>query len=99
MCSRMGWVRNQREFGKLEARGNGDGMAIDAAGRLYVSTNPGVRVLSPEGKYVGIIPTPRNAISVAFSGPGKKTLFVACLGALGPNDQEHSRPFRTGTLV
>jgi len=83
-----GSVKNQREFGKLEAGGNGDGMAIDAAGRLYVSTNPGVQVLSPEGQYLGLIPTPRNAISSAFSGPGKKTLYVACLGALGPNRQE-----------
>jgi len=87
-----GSVKNQREFGKLEAGGNGDGMAIDAAGRLYVSTNPGVQVLSPEGQYLGLIPTPRNAISSAFSGPGKKTLYVACLGALGPNGQEITTP-------
>ncbi len=83
-----GSFKNQREFGKLEGGGNGDGMAIDAAGRLYVTTNPGIQVLSPEGKYLGLIPTPRNPISVAFSGPGKKTLFVGCLGALGPNGQE-----------
>jgi len=87
-----GSVKNQREFGKLEAGGNGDGMAIDAAGRLHVSTNPGVQVLSPEGQYLGLIPTPRNAISSAFSGPGKKTLYVACLGALGPNGQEITTP-------
>jgi gluconolactonase len=87
-----GSVKNQREFGKLEAGGNGDGMAIDAAGRLYVSTNPGVQVLSPEGKYLGLIPTPRNSISSAFSGPGKKTLYVACLGALGPDGQEVKTP-------
>jgi len=87
-----GSVKNQREFGKLEGGGNGDGMAIDAAGRLYITTNPGVQVLSPQGKYLGIIPTPRNAISVAFSGPGKKTLYVACLGAKGPNNQEVTTP-------
>jgi gluconolactonase len=38
-----GSVSNQRDFGKLEAGGASDGMAIDAAGRLYISTNPGVR--------------------------------------------------------
>jgi len=86
-----GSVKNQREFGKLEGGGNGDGMAVDAAGRLYVTAN-GVQVLSPEGKYLGMIPTPRNAITVAFSGPGKKTLFVGCLGALGPNGQEVTTP-------
>ena len=87
-----GSVKNQREFGKLEGGGNGDGMAIDAAGRLYITTNPGVQVLSPEGKYLGIIPTPRNAISIAFSGAGKKTLYVACLGALGPDGQDVKTP-------
>ena len=83
-----GSLKNQREFGKLEGGGNGDGMAIDAAGRLYVSTNPGIQVLSPEGKYLGIIPTPRNAISAAFSGPGKKTMYMAAVGALGPDGKE-----------
>lgn len=87
-----GSVKNQREFGKLEAGGNGDGMATDAAGRLYVSTNPGVQLLDKQGKYLGLIPTPRNAISSAFSGPGKKTLYVACLGALGPDGQEITTP-------
>jgi gluconolactonase len=83
-----GTAMNQREFAKLDGGVNGDGMAIDGAGRLYVSTNPGVQVFSPEGKFLGLIPTPRNAISVAFSGPGKKILYAACLGALGPDGQE-----------
>lgn len=67
-----GSATNQRLFGKLEAGGNGDGMAIDSAGRLYVTSAPGVQVLSPEGKYLGLIPTPRPVISLAFSGPGEK---------------------------
>jgi gluconolactonase len=90
-----GSVKNQREFGKLEGGGTGDGMAVDATGRLYVTTPAdglGVQVLSPEGKYLGLIPTPRNAITAAFSGPGKKTLYVACVGALGPNGQEVTTP-------
>jgi gluconolactonase len=87
-----GTVKNQRDFGKLEAGGAGDGMAIDAAGRLYISTDPGVQVLSPEGKYLGVIPTPRSAISVAFSGPEKKTLYVVGAGALGPDGSELRTP-------
>jgi gluconolactonase len=86
-----GSVKNQREFGKLEGGGNGDGMAIDSTGRIYDTAN-GIQVLSPEGKYLGLIPTPRTAISVAFSGPGKKTLYVACLGALGPDGKEIQTP-------
>jgi gluconolactonase len=87
-----GSVKNQREFGKLEGGGNGDGSAIDAEGRLYVSTAPGVQVLSPEGKYLGLIPTPRNAISVAFSGPGKKTLYLVGNGGVGPDGKEITTP-------
>ena len=71
-----GALSNQREFAKLEGGGNGDGTTFDSAGRLYVTTNPGVQVISPEGKYLGLIPTPRGIISVAFSGSNKKTLYV-----------------------
>ncbi len=85
---RDGKTKNQREFAKLEGGVNGDGMAIDDAGRLYVTTNPGVQVFSPEGKFLGLIPTPRNSISVAFSGSDKKVLYVACLGAVGADGKE-----------
>jgi gluconolactonase len=77
-----GTVTNQRDFAKLEAGGNGDGMTIDAAGRLYVTSAPGVQVFSPQGKYLGLIPTPRGVISVAFSGPDKKMLYVIAGGAI-----------------
>lgn len=74
-----GKVSTQREFAKLQ--GNGDGMAIDAAGRLYVTTPSGVEVVSPQGASLGLIPTPRNAISAAFAGPGKRTLYIVGSGA------------------
>lgn len=87
-----GTVSNQRDFATLGARGNGDGMAIDAAGRLYVTSAPGVQVISPEGKYLGVIPAPRPVISVAFSGPDKRTLYVVGGGALGPDGTEFQTP-------
>jgi gluconolactonase len=87
-----GAVKNQRVFAMLEAGGPGDGMAIDSAGRLYVSSRPGIQVFSPEGKYLGLIPTPREAISAAFSGPDKKTLYCVGSGALGPDGQELRTP-------
>lgn len=87
-----GSVTNQRDFAKLEAGGNGDGMAIDSAGRIYVSTNPGIQVISPEGKYLGVIPTPRAAISAAFSGRGKKTLYIVGSGAVTSSGNEYQTP-------
>src|SRR5687768_320125 len=91
-----GRVRNQREFARLAVGadgGSGDGMAIDAAGALYVTAQQaGVQVFSPEGKHLGTIPTPRNAISVAFSGPDKRTLYVVGSGAFGADGQEAITP-------
>jgi gluconolactonase len=83
-----GSLTNQRDFGKLEAGGFGDGSAIDADGRIYVTTAPGVQVIAPDGKYLGLIPTPRPVISVAFSGPDKKTLYVLAQGAKDAQGKE-----------
>lgn len=87
-----GRVTNRREFATLDAGGNGDGMAIDNEGRLYVTSAPGVQVFAIDGRYLGLIPTPRNAISVAFAGPRKQTLYVVGSGALGPDGKEFTTP-------
>jgi len=83
-----GTTTNRRDFGMLEAGGAGDGMAIDAEGRLYVTSNPGVQVFGADGRFLGLIPTPRAAISVAFSGPGRKTLFIVGSGAADADGRE-----------
>ena len=87
-----GSVTNRRDFATLEAGGNGDGMAIDAGGRLYVTSQSGVQVFDREGKYLGLIPTARNAISVAFAGRDKKTLYIVGSGALGADGKEFITP-------
>jgi sugar lactone lactonase YvrE len=95
-----GLVINQREFSKLEGGGNGDGSTIDSAGRIYTTSAPGVQVFSPDGKYLGLIPTPRPVISVAFSGPGKKMLYVVGNGARDANGVEiHEGPQKTGRTI
>lgn len=86
-----GLLANRRDFAMLQG-GNGDGMAVDSEGRLYVTSNPGVQVFDRTGKFLGLIPTPRGVISVAFAGPGKETLFVVGSGA----DDENGRPIRQG---
>jgi gluconolactonase len=87
-----GVLTNRREFAKLMEGTNGDGSAVDSQGRIYVTTNPGLQVFDKTGKYLGLIPTPREVISVAFAGPGKKTLYVVGSGA----DDENGRPIRQG---
>ncbi len=72
-----GSLTNQREFAKLEAGGGGDGSTFDSAGRLYVTSQAtGIQVFAPDGKYLGVIPTPRAVITVTFSGPDRKTLYA-----------------------
>lgn len=88
-----GLPESRRDFATLEAGGTGDGMAIDALGRLYVTSAPGVQVFEPDGTFIGLIPTPRAAISVAFAGPRKQRLYVVGSGAaLGPNGSEFVTP-------
>jgi gluconolactonase len=91
-----GLVRNRRAFGSLTGRStrdNGlggirtfaDGMTIDNDGRLYVATGGGVEVLSGQGRHLGIIPVrcpPADCQNLAFSGPGKRTLYVGGAGSL-----------------
>ena len=87
-----GSAKNRRDFGGLNGDNGGDGMAVDATGRLYVTGNLGVHVLSPKGEHLGLIPTPRRPITLAFSGPDKKTLYVPQMGAIGPNGKAWATP-------
>ena len=80
-----GSTSNRRVFGALDGDDGGDGMAIDSQGRLYVTGNAGVHVFSSGGDYLGLISTHRRPITVAFSGPDKRTLYVPQMGAIGPD--------------
>ena len=53
-----------------------------------MTSNPGVQVLSPEGKLLGTIPTPRGIITGAFSGTDKKTFFILARGATAADGTE-----------
>jgi gluconolactonase len=80
-----GSLTHERQLAEL----CGDGLAIDADGRIYCAlarvpdpADPtrkiaGIGVISPEGKVLGLIPQPRPVVTIAFGGPGKRTLFAA----------------------
>lgn len=87
-----GSLRNRRDFGVVRGfvrtadgiRGGGDGIAVDAEGRVYVATYGGVEVFNRAGEHLGVIPVgikdgPRN---LAFAGTGKKTLYIVGQGAV-----------------
>jgi gluconolactonase len=87
-----GSAANRRDFGSLNGDDGGDGMAVDSEGRLYVTGNAGVHVLSPRGEHLGLIPSPRRPITLAFSGRDKKTLYVPQMGAVGPDGKAWTTP-------
>jgi gluconolactonase len=87
-----GVLGNRRDFAHLDAGGGGDGLAVDQAGRLYVSSGPGVQVFDKAGKYLGLIPSPRAVISITIAGPDRKTLYMAGSGA----DDANGQPIKQG---
>lgn len=52
-----------------------DGVVVDAAGRIYVSSRTGIQVLHPDGRLLGEIDLP-GAVNFTFGGPGRDTLFI-----------------------
>lgn len=87
-----GSVRNQRNFARLAGilmtnrgvRSGADGLAVDEAGRLYVTSTIGVQVFNAQGGHLGTIPigNPDGPQNLAFAGPDKKTLYVVGDGAV-----------------
>jgi gluconolactonase len=78
---------NQRVFATLsrDTQGfGGDGMAVDAEGRVYVTGDAGVYVFAPDGSELGVIPAPRRTITLAFAGPDRNQLYVGAMGASDP---------------
>jgi gluconolactonase len=77
------WVMNVADDGTLsEARtfvntGEGpDGMTVDNAGNLFVTTGSGIEVFAPDGARWGVIPVPRIPANCAFGGADGRTLFI-----------------------
>lgn len=55
----------------------GDGMAVDSAGNLYISTSEDIHVYSPEGTPWGKIEIPGDyTTNCAFGGADRRTLYV-----------------------
>lgn len=70
----------------------GDGMAVDTAGRLYVTGDAGIYVFAPDGTELGVIPAPRRTITLAFGGPDRRQLYVGAMGASTPDGVAWTTP-------
>jgi gluconolactonase len=85
-----GSLANQREFATLRGGRNGDGSAVDADGRVYVTTGASVDVFTSGGDFLGSIAAPRGTHGVAFGGHDKKTLFgIVFYGGWGTPSARH----------
>ena len=75
-----GALSGMRTFGSTDAAP--DGVAVDGAGNVYVGTVAGIEVFSPTGQRWGLVPRTGGVQSIAFGGPGLRTLYVTSESAL-----------------
>ena len=76
-----GSLSKGKVFCKLD-KGAPDGIRCDVKGRLFSSAGDGVRVYSPEGRLIGLIPVPEVPSNLCFGGPEGKTLFITARTSL-----------------
>lgn len=77
-----GRVFCELQQGEGQTSSGGDGLTIDTAGNLYITSSLGLQVFDPAGKALGIIAFPEQPANVTFGGPGMKTLFVTARKSL-----------------
>lgn len=53
-----------------------DGMAVDSIGNIYVATNMGIQVFTPQGAPITTIVVPESPSNCDFGGKDFKTLFI-----------------------
>lgn len=70
-----------RVFAKFDTDGPGgpDGMKVDTEGRLYIAVLGGIWVYEPDGRFLGIIATPKRPSNLAWCGPGGSSLCVTAV--------------------
>jgi len=76
-----GSVKNKRAFAKLHdtpagGESGADGLCLDRADRVYISTFSGIQVIDSSGQYLGTIKVDRKPANVAFSRLDKQTLYI-----------------------
>jgi gluconolactonase len=70
-----GRIANGKVFATCTA-GRFDGFRLDAAGRIWTSTDEGVHCYEPDGTLIGKIYVPEILSNVVFGGPKRNRLFI-----------------------
>ena len=70
------------DFTKASGEDGLDGIKVDQKGNLYVSAPGGLWVISPEGKHLGTIITPRHVHNMAWGDADGKTLYLCARSGL-----------------
>lgn len=70
-----------RVFAGFDTDGPGgpDGMKVDTHGRLYIAVLGGIWVYEPDGRFLGIIATPKRPSNLAWCGPNGSMLCVTAV--------------------
>ena len=59
-----------------------DGIKVDSIGRVYCTGPGGIWVFTPQGRRIGIIRWPEQAVNFAFGGPDLRTLLCCAYTSL-----------------
>jgi gluconolactonase len=85
-----GSLSDRRNFAKLAGfkdsptgpTSGADGLVVDAAGRLYVASLPGIQIFGSDGTALGIIPLPKQPQNLAFGGKDHSALYAVGRGSV-----------------
>jgi len=85
-----GSLSDRRNFAKLAGfkdsptgpTSGADGLVVDASGRLYVASLPGIQVFGPDGAALGVIPLPKQPQNLAFGGKDHSALYAVGRGSV-----------------
>ncbi len=59
-----------------------DGIVLDVEGNVYITTNLGVEIVSPQGEHLGLVRFPEQPANVTFGGNDRKTMYATARSGL-----------------
>ncbi len=80
-----GVMQRKRIFADLsdgDEPGAPDGVKVDSLGRVYCTGPGGIWVMEPDGRHIGTIRVPEQAVNFTFGSSDLKTLFVTAVTSI-----------------